>query len=124
MEIQHIALAISVANFALTWGVALYMYLANKNKVTNERITKLEEQMGEKIQQLDDDVEGRLVEYGEKIARLEEGAEHGPTRHDLGLLHEKINGVNAQVSTFSGQLSGIDATLRQIMDRIMAKGLS
>ena len=49
MSREDIVLAISVANFALTWGVALYMYMANKNKATNERINALETDVETKL---------------------------------------------------------------------------
>ena len=122
MEIQHIALAISVANFALTWGVALYMYLANKNKVTNARIDTLEQDLNKKIEKLDDDVELRLDEYREKIARLEEGTEHGPTHHDLGLLHEKFNGVGNDVSLLRGEVNGVKQLLHTIHEHLLRVG--
>jgi hypothetical protein len=135
METQDISLAISIANFVLTWGVALYMYLANKNKVTNGRIDTLTTELNTKIENLeadmtlkiaaiDDDFEVRMDRHGEEITGLKEGAEHGPTHHDLGRLHEKINQVSNKVSGIDGRLDGIGATLHQLTSEIMKKGLS
>jgi hypothetical protein len=135
MEVQHIALAISIANFVLTWGVALYMYLANKNKVTNGRIdtlttelnTKIEDlevDMTKKIAAIDDDFEERLDKHSEDLVGLRKGAEHGPTHHDLGQLHEKINAVDVKVSAQGGALAAIDASLRQLTSEITKRGLS
>ncbi|MDP2808659.1 MAG: hypothetical protein Q8O34_00755 [Rhodocyclaceae bacterium] len=112
METQHLALAISAANFALTWGVALYMYLANKNKVTNERINTLQE-----------DIDDKLDDHSERIAKLEVTTERAPNHAHLGSLHEKVNAVDLKVSGIAGRLEGIDASLRQVLSRIMEKGL-
>lgn len=112
METQDIALAISAANFALTWGVALYMYLANKNRVTNERITTLQE-----------DIDGKLDDHAERLSALEARVDGVPNHGNLGSLHEKINGVRADVSNLGGRMDGIEATLRQLTNLIMGKGL-
>lgn len=112
MELQHIALAISVANFALTWGVALYMYLANKNKVTNERISKLEE-----------DFDGKLDEHADRLARLEQATEAAPTHADLSKVYDAINTLAATVNQLVGENRGQSDTLRLILNRITEKGM-
>ncbi|GAB2182659.1 hypothetical protein DLREEDagrD3_28820 [Denitratisoma sp. agr-D3] len=117
-----IGLYISAANFLLTWGVALYMYLANKNKVTNERITKLETDLGARVQKLDEDVDGRLDDYGNRITALEESDEHGPTHHDLGKLHEKVNEVDGQFKELRGEVKGIRNLLDTIHRHLMQGG--
>lgn len=114
-----IGLYISGANFLLTWGVALYMYLANKNKVTNERISSLETNMNAKIKKLDDDVTDELIGQGNRITSLEGGVEHGPTHHDLGLLHEKINDVDGQFKELRGEVRGVKNLLDTIHQHLM-----
>lgn len=129
MELQHLALAISIANFVLTWGVALYMYLANKNKVTNERINKLQDDIDEwkddhqeRIAVLETATKG-VPTHGDRIARLETGAENVPTHDDLGSIHERITALDSKVSAQGGKLDGIDATLRQLLSRVMERGM-
>jgi hypothetical protein len=112
VETQHIALAISAANFILTWGVALYMYLANKDKATNGRISELQE-----------DIDAWKDDHSERIAALEATARGAPNHSHLGGLHEKINGVKTDVSGIAGRLDGIDTSLRQLTNIIMQKGL-
>lgn len=112
METQHLALAISAANFFLTWGVALYMYLANKDKATNSRINDLQ-----------DDIDGWKDDHSERIKALETRIDGAPNHGNIGNLHEKINGVRNDVSTISGRLDGIDSTLRQLTNMILERGL-
>lgn len=126
MEIQHIALAISLANFALTWGVALYMYLANKNKVTNERINELQA-----------DVDSWKDNHATRIAVLETDAMHLPshkdlatiherihqvTTKDLAEIHERINGIGNEVSNMTGEFKGVRNLLDTIHDHLLRGG--
>ena len=108
MDHQDIALAFSGANFILTWGVALYMYMANKNKVTNERITRLE-----------DDFDGKLDTHADRLARLEARAEQAPTHEDLAGLHEKINSVASGVNSLGGQFEGVKNLLNTIHQHLL-----
>lgn len=124
MDIESAKFLFQIAQFLATLGLAFYVHLTNKDKVTNDRITALETNVNTKIQKLDDDVEERLKKHGEDIARLEESEEHGPTHHDLGKLHEKVNSVDRQVGAISGQLAGVESNVRQIMNRVLEKGLS
>lgn len=110
--IALIGLGLSAANFVLTWGVALYMYLANKNKVTNERINKLQS-----------DIDSWKDDHAERIVSLEAQAKGAPNHEHLGELHEKVNDVDTKVSGIDGRLEGIESTLRQILGQIIGKGL-
>lgn len=111
LEPQHIALLISAANFLLTWAVALYMYLVNKNKVTNERIGRME-----------DDFDGKLAAHADRLARLESRAEQAPTHEDLADLYEKVNRVDAGVAALGGQFDGVRRLLATIHEHLLRGG--
>lgn len=108
MEIQHVALTISAANFVLLWGIALYMYIINKNKVTNERIGKFQE-----------DVEKKHVDHSSRIAKLEVRGATAPSHSDLFSIHEKINQVDASVSSLAGQFKGVRHLLDTIHEHLL-----
>lgn len=113
MEPQNLALAISAANFMLTWGVALYMYLSNKNKATNTRITELEK-----------DIDKALDSHTDRIAHLEGITQKAPTHEDLGKLYEKQNETARAVSQMAGEMKGMNDTLRLILAQIAQKGMA
>ncbi len=113
MEPQTLALTISAANFVLTWGVALYMYLSNKNKATNERIGKLE-----------DDLDIKLDGHADRIAHLEGVTQKAPTHEDLGRLYEKQHETARAVSQMAGEMKGMNETLRLILAQIAQKGMA
>lgn len=113
MEPQNLALTISAANFALTWGVALYMYLSNKNKATNTRITELEK-----------DIDKALDGHTDRIAHLEGVTQKAPTHDDLGKLYDKQNETARAVSQMAGEMKGMNETLRLILAQIAQKGMA
>lgn len=113
MDIQRLMFFIALANFALTWGVALYMYLSNKNKATNDRIDKLERAWDEKSD-----------DHASRIAALEGVNTRAPTHDDLGRLYERLNATTEGLKHLQGQLSSMSDTLRLILSRMVpgAKG--
>lgn len=131
MNQEDITLLIAVGNFILTWGVALYMYLANKNKATNERIGKLETDIDAKFDErakADEEkfraIAKSLGAYAERIQHLETTAETAPTHGDLGKVYEAINAVAATVNQLVGENRGQSDTLRLILNQITQKGMA
>lgn len=112
MEPQYIALGISAANFALTWGVAFYMYLANKNKATNARIAEIERA-----------IDARQDEMAGRVSRLEGALEKAPTHDDLGKLYDALNETSRQVAQLVGTVSSMNTNLGSILNHITNKGL-
>lgn len=131
MNREDITLLIAVANFILTWGVALYMYLANKNKATNERIGKLETDIEAKFEDRSKAEEEKfqavtksLGVYAERIQHLETTAETAPNHGDLAKVYEAINGLSGTVNQLVGENRGQSDTLRLILNQITQKGMA
>lgn len=113
MSREEITLALAVANFVLTWGVALYMYLANKNKATNQRIGELEEDLMEKYD-----------DHGNRITHLETVIEMAPTHHDLAKVYEAQKRSDEKLNQLIGENRSQTDTLRLILNQITQKGMS
>lgn len=123
-------MAISIANFLLTWGVALYMYLANKNKATNERITSVETDFGKKLQgnvqqikSLDEDIVAKHEIQVQRITKLEAIAQSSPSHADLAKLYDSVNALASTVNQLVGENRGQSDTLRLILNQITEKGM-
>lgn len=97
-----------VFHFAFDTAVALYVYLANKNKATNERIDRITRSVDE-----------RFGAHSDRLARLEEAAEFLPTHDDLGDLHTRINSMSDNVSSMAGEMKGMRNTLQLIQQHLM-----
>ena len=102
--------AFQILQFLLTGGLAIYVYLSNKDKVTNDRITTLEGNIN--------DTSGN---HGQRIAKLEARIDKSPTHDDLANLHEKINEVSGQMKELRGEFSGARNTLQLIHETLMER---
>ncbi|MDR1995120.1 hypothetical protein [Azonexus sp.] len=123
MDKEIINLGLSVANFILTWGIALYMYLSNKNKATNARITLLEGEFSKRIEKLDDDIGGKLDSHIQRITKLETSSEKAPSHADLAKVYTSINELASTVNQLVGENRVQSNTLRLILNQITAKGM-
>lgn len=107
-NMEALKFGFQVLQFLLTGGIGIYVYLTNKNKVTNDRISKLE-----------NDIDEKLDGHVERIAKIEARAEKAPTHKDMAEIHEKINQVSACVNRLEGELSGWTRTLQLIHETLM-----
>lgn len=110
MDLQIIAISLGLGNFVLNWGLAFYMHLVNKNKVTEDRIGKLE---GDLLQKLDI--------QSQRLARLEQDSKHAPNDEDLKRIHKRIDDVDKAVSVLQGEFTGANKTLSLIHDYLLNK---
>jgi len=72
-----------------------WMYIANRNKVTNARIGQLETEFGEKMDT-----------HGNRLSRLEQDVQHSPTHDDLGKLYERMNGLEHRLGDRIDSVNG------------------
>lgn len=112
MDLELAKFLFQVLTFLMTGCIGIYVYLSNKDKVTNDRIGKLE-----------DDLDAKLDGQTERIAKLETQVGGAPTHDHIGDLYEKVHAVDTKVSSQGGKLESIDATLRMILSRITEKGM-
>jgi hypothetical protein len=112
MDLEAIKFGFSVLQFLLTGGVMVYVYLVNKNKVTNDRIERLE-----------DDLDEKLDGQSERIAKLEANGNSAPNHGDIAKVYESINSLAATVNQLVGENRGQSDTLKLILNQITAKGM-
>lgn len=112
MDIETAKFLFQILQFLLTGGIGIYVYLTAKNRVTNERISVLE-----------NDLDTKLDSHGERIASLEASAKGAPTHNDLSAIHEKINKVGGDVREMAGALRGVNDNLQLLLKRITERGL-
>ena len=73
----------------------VWLYLAQRDKVTNSRISLLEDAM-----------ELKMDGHGDRISRLEKDVSHSPTHSDLGKLHERMNSLEHRLGDRIELVSG------------------
>ncbi|MBN3779950.1 hypothetical protein G3O06_20650 [Burkholderia sp. Ac-20345] len=108
LNYQLISLIFEIAQAFATAAIGVYVYLSNKNKVTNDRISTLEAA-----------VDDRLDTHSERLARLEAAAEHAPTHDDIGKLHGRIDDIAQGVGVLTGEVKGARSTLTLIEQHLL-----
>lgn len=100
---EEMKFGFQVLQFLLTGGIGIYVYLSNKDKVTNDRIGKLE-----------DDLDAKMDGHIERIVALETRADTSLTHNDLADIHEKINKIGTDISSLSGEFTGVSNLLNTL----------
>lgn len=108
MDIETTKLAFQILQFVITCCVGFYVYMSNKDRVTNQRIDALEEDLDEKIE-----------DHGERLARLERGEKSALTHEDLARIHTRVNETNTKIDELTGEFNGIKPVLRLIHEHLM-----
>ena len=112
MNAEDFKIALQVINMIATFGVGIYVWISTQDKVTNKRISDLE-----------DKVDGRIDNYAERIARVEQDLSHAPTHEDLKRLHARIDQIDQRLSRMEGEFKTQGDLLRMILSRIAEKGM-
>ena len=112
MDLELAKFLFQVLTFLMTGGIGIYVYLSNKDKVTNDRIGKLEE-----------DIDTKFDTYSERIAKLEATSETAPDHADISKVYDSINQLAATVNQLVGENRGQSDTLKLILNQITAKGM-
>ena len=90
-----------------------WMYLSNRDKVTNTRISKLEA-----------DLDGKLDDHGNRITSLETTQSYAPTHTDLDGLHTRINEVTSSLKRIEGESAAQTRILNLVYESLIDRRVS
>ncbi len=107
MDIKQLEFMFQVMQFIGTGAIGVYVYISNKNRVTNERMTSMEK-----------DIDDRMDNHGQRLARMEATVEHQPTTADMAKLSDMIAQLSAQVHGLAANVNGIHHQLKPIQESI------
>lgn len=112
MTVEEKMFWLQVVHILVTFGIGIYVWASNRHRVTNQRISDLEESM-----------DGRLDTHAERLVRLETQFRCMPTHDDLGKLYTAQNETSKQVAQLVGTVSSMNTNLSSILSHITNKGL-
>lgn len=143
MNYEALDFGLKLLNLLGTMAVGVYVWLSNRNRVTNERITALQEHTdsgisgvridsAHRIDALDKAIEARLDRHGNQLAQLEAHRQNAPGHSDLKRLHERIDGFSSDIARLegnfvgaingiTGQLAGVQRTVDLLNDYLLNK---
>lgn len=94
---------IDIAQFALTGGIAIWLYLERRNVRTHERIDMLETNYHK-----------RNEEFGKALTELRGDINSKPDHDDLSDIHEKVNAATITIGKIEGELTVIRRLVEDI----------
>lgn len=122
MELKDVQMWLQITNTLVIWIAALYTYFANRNRVTNERITSLQASLQTRLDSMRTDMDHRLDGHGDRLSRVEKDMEHAPSHEDLKRIHARMDEVSATLSSLQGEFKGANNTLHLIHTYLMTGG--
>lgn len=108
MTLDEMKFGFTVVNSLLTTVIGIYVWISNRNRVTNERISSMER-----------NVDDRLDIYADRLARLEQKVESGPSHDDIKRLHQRIDNIDSGLARLDGQFSGTKHTVDLIYEYLL-----
>lgn len=111
MNPDTLKIVIDVAQFFLTGGIGVWLWIINRNDSTNQRINGLENVL-----------DSRLDNHAQRITSLEAHSKTAPTHDDMGDLHERINTMAKGVDTMAGEFGALRRTVDTIHNFLLNGG--
>lgn len=108
MDIETLKTWLQAVNMLGTFALGCWLYLEKRSDKTNERVTRLAEEVDE---------------LGKAVTGLRAGAESALSHGDLSNVYGSINELAEKVNTLIGESESQSQTLRQILNRIIEKGM-
>lgn len=122
MELKDLQTWLQITNTLVIWIAAIYTYLANRNRVTTERINSLQASLQGRIEGMRSDMDHRMDNHGDRLSRVEKDIQHAPSHEDLKRIHARMDEVSATLSSLQGEFKGANNTLHLIHTYLMTGG--
>jgi hypothetical protein len=110
MDYELIKVAIMVANIIFTLIIGIMAgrnkkeaELDRKDKATISSINRIEENLGRRINEVEN-----------KVSLVEQYASQAPTHNDLGKIYDRLNVAIADVKELTGEFKHISANLNRL----------
>lgn len=98
---------LTLGNIVLTAGVGFYVHLSNRHRVTNERISKLEEK-----------IDSRLDDHESRLTRNEERVSHLPGVDAVQQVRELVTRVGGDVRGLQAEVAGLRELVKPMQNTI------
>lgn len=107
MTIEETKLLFDVAQTLMIAVIGVMNWLNNRQRVTNETITKLENGIDE-----------RLDDHSTRLARLEQDVKNAPNHNDLAEIYREMRKMAGTLSRMNASLSAQESTLKALNQQV------
>ncbi|MGZ4974661.1 MAG: hypothetical protein ACXWIN_08560 [Burkholderiaceae bacterium] len=96
----------------------VWLYLDRRNDKTQQRITKLESHMDDKIDDMESRLDGQLDNHSERLVKVEADLRNQPTHGDLGKLYDEMRKMSQVITTIATGLSKQEGILERVEGQV------
>lgn len=118
MQTDQISLIVNALQFLITGAIGFYVYIANKNRVTNERVTAIKDGIDARLISIETDIDNKLENHGSRITGVETTVRHLPTTRDISELRNMVADVSGKLSGVTSEVSGIHNLLKPLQESV------
>lgn len=108
MNYEAYAFWFGVLQVLIAAGIAVYLRLDRRNRVTAQRMETHE-----------DDMAKQFSAHGDRLVRVEAAINHAPNHSDLARIHERLDDLNMGVSGIRGEFKSVGQTLQTIQEHLI-----
>jgi archaellum component FlaC len=134
MDIEAVKVWLQGINMVGTFALGCWLYLEKRSDKTNQRVTDLDqsvEEISKKMISLKaacdgcqvEALGGRIEQLDRDVSALKAVSESAPDHDDISRVYESINDLAETVNRLVGEFEAQGQTLRQILNRIIEKGM-
>lgn len=109
-QVETWRLVLDVVQFVLWAVLGIYVWLSNRHRVTEDRITALEDEVGK-----------RLDRHGQRLSRVEEAMANAPNHGHIGEVYERLNAVHGQLQELIGTVGALTRQMQLINEHLLSK---
>jgi hypothetical protein len=118
VQTDQITLLFNALQFLLTGGIGFYVYLSNKNRVTNERVSNMKDSIDARLVSMESDIDTKLDNHSARITGVETTVRHLPTTRDIAELRTMVADVSGKLSGVTAEVSGIHHLLKPLQESV------
>lgn len=111
LGVEHWRLILSLVHFVWAALLTIYVWVANRQRVTADRLKRLE-----------DETEEKLNRHSIRLSCLETDIKHLPDQKAINRLSERMDTLNGTLNQFGGRLEGINRAVDLMNDFLINQG--
>ena len=112
----------TVAQFMMTFGLALFVAMSTRKKAETDALKKMEKDLQASIKDSKDSLAKRLEQHSGRLSRIESDIENSIGVEDMKAVHRRVDEILANSKNMEGQLMMLISNVKEIHSIMLARG--
>ena len=112
----------TVAQFMMTFGLALFVAMSTRKKAETDALKKMEKDLQASIKDSKDTLAKRLEQHSGRLSRIESDIENSIGVEDMKAVHRRVDEILANSKNMEGQLMMLISNVKEIHSIMLSRG--